>query len=120
MDCLMWMRWSLLTTASLFAPQFAHSAAGAWDVAVVRPGPCSAQAASYLLAGNSAAIVRVSAEPSTDNSDPIIIVFRPQPTRGWASQRLLSRFDLKLDDSGARIINSGAFCTETPIKEPGS
>ncbi len=112
----MWMRWSLLTAASVSF----SAASEAAEPTIVRPGPCSEQASSYLLAGNSAAIIRIGPGNTAETSDPIIIVFRPQQIRGWASQRLLSRFDLKLDDSGARIINSGAFCTETPIKEPGS
>ncbi|GJL95431.1 MAG: hypothetical protein DHS20C05_18360 [Hyphococcus sp.] len=111
---------TVYTAGALFSPASLYAA----EATIVRPGPCSAQAASYLLAGNSAAIVRIGPEQAAGTSDPIIIVFRPQQTRGWASQRLLSRFDLKLDESGGRIINSGAFCTEgpgsNPSKEPGS
>ena len=81
----------------------------AWaDTLVVRPGPCAAQT-TYLLAGNSGALIR--AENGAANRSSHVIVFRRDHPRGWASRRLLKRFDLKLDDNGGRIFNSGAFCT---------
>ncbi len=73
--------------------------------------PCVTPEASYLLAANSGALIRIAPESATDTGDQVI-VFRPQLTTGWASQRILMRFDLKLDDKGARIRNTGAFCQE--------
>lgn len=86
---------------------FTVAAAGAaGDTLFVRPGPCAAQQ-TYFLAANSAAIIRVE---DADESEGVI-VFRQQPARqGWASKRLLSRFDLRLGDEGATIVNSGEFC----------
>ncbi|WP_428409425.1 hypothetical protein [Hyphococcus sp.] len=78
----------------------------AWDVVVVRPVPCAAEK-TYLLAGASAAIIRVEADAVSETDG--VIVYREQ-SRGWASRRLLGRFDLRVDDAGATIINSGEFC----------
>ena len=76
-----------------------------------RDKACFGDATTYLLAANSGALIRVESESGKDpNSN--VIVFRPQKTHGWASQRLLMRFDLKLDDQGRRIVNSGEFCKE--------
>ncbi len=80
------------------------------ETTVIRPGPCAAQS-TYLLAGNSGALIRADTGDSSDLNKHVI-VFRRKPTRGWASQRLLKRFDLKLNDQGGRIYNSGAFCIE--------
>ena len=76
------------------------------DVVFTRPGPCAAQE-TYLLASNSAAMIRVEAEEEG------VIVYRQQERHGWASKRLLQRFDLRLDEMGATIINSGQFCRGT-------
>ena len=81
------------------------------ETMIVRPGPCAGQS-TYLLAGNAGALVRADGEDS-GNLENHVIVFRRRPTRGWASQRLLKRFDLKLNDNGARVLNSGAFCIGT-------
>lgn len=80
------------------------------EISVIRPGPCQAQD-SYLLARNSAAVIQVD-QFGTGGSENHIIVFRYQPRRGWASQRLLKRFDLKLQHDGPSIVNSGGFCSE--------
>ncbi len=78
------------------------------EVAIYRPGPCAAKT-SYLLAANSEALIRVTSDDDVGYDDHIIM-FRYQATDGWASQRLLRRFDLQLDGGGARISNSGIFC----------
>lgn len=79
------------------------------ETVVIRPGPCAAQDV-YLLAGNSGALIRTN-DAETGASGEHVIVFRPQPIKGWASRRLLRRFDLQLREDGVRIVNSGAFCT---------
>ena len=86
----------------------ALGAAAGFDV--IRPGPCQGPT-SYLLAGNSGALIRLKPQ-AKDRLENHIIVFRRQETRGWASQRLLRRFDLHLENSAVRIVNSGAFCRE--------
>lgn len=78
----------------------------AGDVVFVRPGPCAAQE-TYLLAANSAALIRV------EDGENGVIVFRRQERRGWASKRLLERYDLRLDEAGTTIVNSGQFCRGT-------
>ncbi len=88
---------------------FAVAAAGAaGETLFIRPGPCAAQE-TYLLAGNSGAIIRVEAAKADDEGERVI-VYRRQPRQGWASQRVLKRFDLKLDELGTTIVNSGQFC----------
>lgn len=85
---------------------FSVAAAGAaGDTLFVRPGPCAAPQ-TYFLAANSAAIIRVEEA----QGDAGVIVYRRQPDRGWASKRLLRRFDLRLDETGTTIVNSGKFC----------
>jgi len=80
------------------------------ETTVVRPNACQAQA-SYLLARNSAALIQIGPQGAGEPENHVI-VFRYQPRTGWASQRLLKRFDLRLRDDGTRILNSGAFCSE--------
>ncbi len=80
----------------------------AGDVVFVRPGPCAAQEI-YLLAGNSAALIRVEAARDGGRNDPVIMYRKPDRRQGWASRRLLERFDLRLED-GPVIVNSGQFC----------
>jgi len=96
----------------LFSAALATSLAcigqGQAETTIIRPGSCAAQT-TYLLAGNSGALILVEPTMPAPQSDHVI-VFRYQPTRGWASQRLLRRFDLQLEDGGPRVVNSGAFC----------
>ena len=88
------------------ALSFSVAGLGAFGQPVlVRPGPCAAPQ-TYLLAANSAAIIRVESEEQG------VIVYREQ-RRGWASRRLLQRFDLSLDAAGPAITNSGKFCRGT-------
>ena len=88
---------------------FAVAAAGAaGETLFIRPGPCAAQE-TYLLAGNSGAIIRVEA-PKAQADGERVIVYRRRENEGWASQRLLKRFDLRLDEFGTTIVNSGQFC----------
>lgn len=79
----------------------------AGETVFVRPGPCAAPQ-TFLLAGNAAAIVRIDGRG--DRAEHGVIVYRRQQERGWASRRLLGRFDLSLDEAGPTIINSGKFC----------
>lgn len=79
------------------------------EIRVIRPAPCAAHGA-FLLADNSGALIQPGIRGGAELSDHII-VFRPKSTSGWASQRLLQRFDLHLEEEGVRIVNSGAFCT---------
>lgn len=82
---------------------------GDGKISIVRPGPCAAQSA-YLLAEHSGALIHAPiGRPALQDH---IIVFRDQPSKGWASRRLLQRFDLNLEEEGVRIVNSGAFCVE--------
>ncbi len=83
----------------------------AGDVVFTRPGPCIAQE-TYLLAANSAAIIRVEApeDRAATASDGVIYYRKPEERRGWASRRLVQRFDLSLEEAGVTIINSGEFC----------
>ncbi|WDI31022.1 hypothetical protein PUV54_13775 [Hyphococcus flavus] len=90
---------------------FSVAAAGAaGDTLFIRPGPCQADQ-TYLLAANSGAIIQVNAD-TPERPETSVIVFRKRDRQGWASQRLLKRFDLRVEPDGVSIINSGAFCRE--------
>lgn len=79
------------------------------DTRVFRGPPCQLGAGGYLLAANSGAIIRVN--DMHDSPDQAVIIFRPPTEHGWASQRILSRFDLALgDDEKVTVTNSGRVC----------
>ncbi|MEM9616704.1 MAG: hypothetical protein AAF936_01990 [Pseudomonadota bacterium] len=78
------------------------------EVRIIRPPACVGQT-SYLLAGNSGALISLRPD-APDTIENHVIVFRHQPRHGWASQRLLRRFDLSLNDGGPQILNTGTFC----------
>ena len=81
------------------------------ETRVFSAGSCHSHQPSYLLAANSGALIRVQAG-SLETINDHVIVFRPKPTTGWASQRLLMRFDLKIEDGRQTVRNTGAFCEE--------
>ncbi len=101
------MNASPIIYAVLLLSYFVADAAA--DVRIIRPGPCASPYGSYLLTANSGAIIKVE-EDGNDPAETSVIVFRRDIPDGWASRRLLSRFDLKLDPAGPTILNSGAFC----------
>ena len=105
-----WQRHIEPISAVLFVASAAGIGAGLAraETIVIRPGPCAAQT-TYFLAGNSGALIRADGD-AVGSFENHVIVFRRNQTRGWASRRLLKRFDLKLNDKGGRISNSGAFC----------
>ncbi len=78
---------------------------------MTRPDSCVTRGTVYLLAENSGALIQIDPVTVAKAGNPVI-VFRPKRLSGWASQRLLMRFDLKLDESGTRVVNTGAFCSE--------
>jgi len=102
----MGLRRLILLTLGLNLAVF--GAAARFDV--IRPSPCQGST-SYLLAANSGALIRLKPQ-ADDRLENHVIVFRRREARGWASQRLLRRFDLHLENSAVRIVNSGAFCRE--------
>ena len=86
---------------------------------VVRPGPCTSPEV-YLLAGNSGALIRLEPGQGEAPGDHVIVYrqdeqsggsARRKEVRGWASRRLLDRFDLRIGQDDVLIVNSGAFCT---------
>ena len=83
-------------------------AAMASSVIITGP-PCRDETRSYLLALNAGAVISVEEEETGGSA---VVVYRPRQEKGWASQRLLSRFDLaaELDDRPVVIRNSGATC----------
>ena len=85
------------------------------ETIIIKPGACAQLRDGYLLAANSGAVIRrFSAEEGEGVNDTShVIVFRPRPLEGWASQRILRRFDLKLDGVvDTVVINSGGFCSQ--------
>ena len=79
------------------------------DLIVIRPGECAAGATTYLLAPNSQALIKIEEQENIQ-----YIVFRPQALQGWASQRVLRRFDLEIEEEGLRVFNTGGYCSEAP------
>lgn len=89
---------------------FSVAAAGAaGEVLFIRPGPCAASE-TYLLAANSGAIIRVETAADAEQSGGPVIFYRKSNLGGWASQHLLRRFDLQIDEHGTTVVNSGSFC----------
>ena len=79
------------------------------ETTIFKRGTCNAPT-TILLAQNSGAIIQaVGLEQNESNNH--VIVFRDQSLNGWASQRLLRRFDLDLGTEGPRVFNSGSFCS---------
>ena len=100
---------SLLVAGAVAAGGLAAGAALAGTI-IVRPGPCASPEV-YLLAGNSGALVRLEPGGGDRPGEHVIVYRREETQRGWASRRLLDRFDLKIGEEDVLIVNSGAFCT---------
>lgn len=81
------------------------------ETIIVRSGPCASPHGSYLLAANAGALIRVE-DPVMAEEGSGVIVYRIRPNRGWASRRLLSRFDLDLGAAQPGIVNTGEFCSD--------
>ncbi len=81
---------------------------------VLRP-PCYSGSQAYLLAANAGAVIDVRANED-QTSGAAVVVYRPRVERGWASQRLLSRFDLSVELNNAPVVirNSGNTCHASP------
>jgi|GEM_PF-1970465 len=84
--------------------------AAAAATTILRP-PCYSGDRAYLLAANAGAVIDVR-QNDMEASGTAVVVFRPRKERGWASQRLLSRFDLavELNDNPVVVRNSGQTC----------
>ncbi len=84
--------------------------AGAAATTVLRP-PCYSGSKAYLLAANAGAVIDVK-EHKDKASGSAVVVFRPRKDKGWASQRLLSRFDLAVELNNKPVVvrNSGQTC----------
>ena len=90
----------------VFGASAAH--AGEGTITIVRPGPCSALEASPAADG-----LHVSFAASSDRQ--VLVVRGPSAAaqrKGWASKRLLRRFDLQFEERGVRIVNASPFCVE--------
>lgn len=97
--------------AALFAEIAVLGAAGA-ATTIVRP-PCYSGSRAYLLAANAGAVIDVKDHRDQANGGgAAVVVFRPRKENGWASQRLLARFDLAvaLNDKPVVVRNSGQTC----------
>lgn len=95
--------------ATFFVELFALGAMAA-TTTVLRP-PCHKGSKAYLLAVNSGAVISID-EHDDKTGGNAVVVFRPRKSRGWASQHLLTRFDLdvELNDNQVTVRNSGATC----------
>ncbi len=95
--------------AALFVEVAIFGAAAA-GTTILRP-PCYSGSRAYLLAANAGAVIDVR-EHEDKSSGSAVVVFRPRKENGWASQRILSRFDLavELNDKPVVVRNSGQTC----------
>ena len=95
------------------------SNARAETATIIKPGLCSDMRDGYLLAMNSGALIRSANDDERDVSSHVIL-FRPGDRDGWASQRILRRFDLEIarasDAPDVVVINSGGFCDSSDSK----
>lgn len=80
------------------------------ETTVIRGGACERAPDTYLIAINSGAVLSVSPLAEGASGQSAVIVYRPRQARGWASQRLLARFDLEVDGANAAIPNLGVIC----------
>ncbi len=95
--------------AALFVEVAVFGAAAA-ATTILRP-PCYSGSRAYLLAANAGAVIDVR-EHKDKSSGLAVVVFRPRKEKGWASQRLLSRFDLAMELNNKPVVvrNSGQTC----------
>lgn len=84
--------------------------AAAAATTILRPS-CYSGSQAYLLAANAGAVIDVK-KHDDGTSRSAVVVFRPRKEKGWASQRLLARFDLavELNDNPVVVRNSGQTC----------
>ena len=84
--------------------------AAAAATTILRP-PCYSGSRAYLLAANAGAVIDVKRH-ANGASGSAVVIFRPRKENGWASQRLLARFDLavELNDTPVVVRNSGQTC----------
>jgi hypothetical protein len=103
------MKAGKIILAAIYLDILAVTAVGA-ATRVFRP-PCHTGSGAYLLAQNSGAIIRVDRRKDGEGGSAII-VYRPRLERGWASRRLVSRFDLEttLDKEDVTIRNANVTC----------
>ena len=90
--------------------EFLVLGAGVVATRVLRPS-CYSGSQAYLLAENAGAVIDVK-KHADGTSGSAVVVFRPRKERGWASQHLLSRFDLsvELNENPVVVRNSGRTC----------
>ncbi len=103
------MKLRAIIYAALFVEIGVFGAAAA-ATTIFRP-PCYSGSRAYLLAANAGAVIDVK-EQKGKSSGSAVVIFRPRKENGWASQRLLSRFDLavELNNNPVVVRNSGQTC----------
>ncbi len=103
------MKAGRIILAAIYLDILAVSAVGA-ATRIYRP-PCQTGAGAYLLAQHSGAIIRVD-KYKEGRGGSAVVVYRPRQDSGWASRRLLARFDLAttLDNEPVTIRNANMTC----------
>lgn len=97
--------------AALFAEIGVFGAAAA-ATTILRP-PCYSGSRAYLLASNAGAVIDVKDhQEQAGAGGSAVVVYRPRKEKGWASQRLLARFDLAVELNNKPVVvrNSGQTC----------
>ena len=77
----------------------------------VRDTSCIVPLEVYVLPGGGTVLNLTTQSARSSRSNPILIL-GPSKQNGWASQRLLMRFDLQREESGAYTIDIGDLCVE--------
>ena len=62
---------------------------------ILRP-PCYSGSEAYLLAPNAGVVIDVRRYQESGEGTAVLVL-RPRKEKGWASQRLLSHFDLAVE-----------------------
>lgn len=104
------MKFRTFIYAALFVEIGVFSAAAA--ATIIRP-PCFSGARAYLLAANAGAVIGVRQDrDQVGAGGSAVVVYRPRKEKGWASQRLLARFDLAVELNNKPVVvrNSGQTC----------
>ena len=86
-----------------FAPALA-------ETHIVRPGKCAPRPAIVFVIREEKPSVFL--QNGDDRVRDSVALFLRTHSRGWASRRLLARFDLILSPDRTTIVNAGPFCTE--------
>jgi len=82
------------------------------ETQIVRPGACAPRPAVVYVVRAPAPAPAVFLAEGGDHIRDSVALFVQTHSRGWASRRLLARFDLVPNPDRTIVVNAGPFCTE--------